>query len=120
MGILTLIALLADFATFTSLGKKVSNHIKENKFSPPSIDFSNIPNDLELYADKVDCYLTSKYHSVVGGPVITDEERSAVKKEFYERNQNLQSMRDYTDRYIDSYLDQLDKLLSCMSLVTAK
>ena len=111
MGILTLIALLADFATFTSLGKEVSDHIKENKFSPPSIDFSNIPDDLEYCADKVDRYLTSKYHSVVASSVITDEERSAVKKEFYKRNQNLLSMRNDTDRYIDSYLDQLNELL---------
>lgn len=80
MEILTLITLLTDFTSFISLGKEVSDHIKEKKPSPPSIDFSNIPDDLEYYADKVDRYLTSKYNTVVSGSVITAEERNKVKK----------------------------------------
>lgn len=111
MEIVKLIALLADFTSFFSFGKEVSDHIKENKLSPPSIDFSDIPSDLEFYADRVDRYLTSKYDSVVFGSVITAEERNEVKEEFYKHNTNLLSMREYTDRCIDSYLDQLNELL---------
>ena len=76
------------------------------------VNYEKIAGDLEFYAQAADDYI-AKQHSH-GKKAVGDGDRERFIEAFYNKNPKYISVKDFIDPYLNSYLDQLNDLLTGM------
>lgn len=115
------IHLATDFATFLTIEtgivsqvKDVKNWIDKRKLQNLSanVDYERIAKDLENYAQAADEYIAERHCSCKR--VLDAEDYAYFRETFYASHPNYISEKELISPYLNSYLDQLNELLTGM------